>query len=223
MKRIFSCLPVSLAVCLLVLCLLSPASGQTYSRLVAANWGITGLTSLCYTAYDATGTARVARTSTGVTESPAGSGTYYAAPTLNRTWGQVRVVWDDGTNYAAEVLPTPIATSGVPQLAAASPALMATSQAIYPGQPNQTVVFLAATAAGTPDMGDAANITVSLSLDGGTPAASTNHCVELANGMYAVSLAVSETQFARCVIVAPASSTAGVTINPVIATAAGRD
>jgi hypothetical protein len=64
--------------------------------------GLTG--TIGYTVYEIGGTVSRARTTVGITETPAGSGIYRAAPTLTVATGDY-VVWDDGAGtYANEAL-----------------------------------------------------------------------------------------------------------------------
>jgi hypothetical protein len=70
------------------------------SRQLGINWGRTGAT-LYYRVLDRANNALVARTSTGVSESPSGSGLYVATVAAWNDGWSGRVVWDDGTLFAA--------------------------------------------------------------------------------------------------------------------------
>jgi hypothetical protein len=65
----------------------------------------TGLTgTLGVRVLDASNGAFLARTTVGIAESPAASGRYAVTLTAPPFEGRFRVVWDDGTNYAADGL-----------------------------------------------------------------------------------------------------------------------
>jgi hypothetical protein len=67
------------------------------TRLLTADWGVTGLTgTLAYRVLDANGGTLVARTTTGVSESPAGSGLYRVKVATWDTAWVGEVVWDAG-------------------------------------------------------------------------------------------------------------------------------
>ena len=82
-----------------------------------------------------------------------------------------------------------------------------TGQGIY--------LFARDTATGGGKTGDAANITVSISKDGGANATSTNSVSEIGNGIYTLSLEQAETNCDRIAISA-VSSTSAVVIDPII-------
>jgi hypothetical protein len=75
----------------------------TTTRVLSVDWGTTGLAgTLAYRVVDVDGANLIARTTSSVTESPAGSGQYAIKVTgWNTAWGAGRVVWDDGTNYVS--------------------------------------------------------------------------------------------------------------------------
>lgn len=74
-------------------------------------------------------------------------------------------------------------------------------------------LFAKDTATGLGKTGDAANITVSISKDGGANATSTNSVSEIGNGFYTLSLEQGETNCDRIAISA-VSSTSAVVIDP---------
>jgi hypothetical protein len=78
----------------------------TFTRRCVVDWGATGVAASLYvTVYNGSNTAVVARALvTG--EHPTGSGIYYADITWDTSWTSPRVVWDDGTDYAVEDVPT---------------------------------------------------------------------------------------------------------------------
>ena len=80
-----------------------------------------------------------------------------------------------------------------------------TGQGIY--------LFAKDTATGAGKTGDSANITVSISKDGGANATSTNSVSEIGNGIYTLSLEQAETNCDRIAISA-VSSTSAVVIDP---------
>jgi len=88
---------------------------------------------------------------------------------------------------------------------------------IYRNRAGQGVYLNAKTSAGAPDTGDAANITATISIDGGTPVATaTANPTEIGGGVYYLPLARAETNAMHGLAIIPVSATSGVTIQPVI-------
>jgi hypothetical protein len=72
------------------------------TRDISVDWGTSGVSTLAYRVVDTADATLVARTTSGVTEFPAGSGQYHAnVANWNTTWAG-RVIWDDGTDFASE-------------------------------------------------------------------------------------------------------------------------
>jgi hypothetical protein len=89
---------------------------------------------------------------------------------------------------------------------------------IYRNRPNQGVYLTEQTGTG-PLTGDAANITATVSLDGGAPTVTqTVHPTEIGGGVYWLPLARSETLARLGMAVIASSSTSGATIAPVFPT-----
>ena len=73
-----------------------------YTREIVVDWGTTGAAASLYYTVKSGATVRTARTNTGVTEDGT-SGVYYvAAAAFDTDWLSGRILWDDGTDYAAE-------------------------------------------------------------------------------------------------------------------------
>ncbi|MBV8780943.1 MAG: SGNH/GDSL hydrolase family protein, partial [Phycisphaerae bacterium] len=87
----------------------------TYSLLRDIDWGTTGA-SLHYQVIDNGGAVRIARTTTGIAERPSGSGQYQVYVALNTGWGDCTIIWDDGTSYTSEAIPstTPLIAAKLP-------------------------------------------------------------------------------------------------------------
>lgn len=87
---------------------------------------------------------------------------------------------------------------------------------IFKNTAGQGVYLYATTSSGAPDTGDSANITVTISKDGGAASATaTAHPTEIGAGAYWLPLAQAETN-ANAIFIAASSATSGVRLAPVI-------
>ena len=77
---------------------------------MGVNFGETGLEgTLAVAVYDESDNPLIARSTTGVTEFPAGSGLYRATKSWDESWQNARIVWDDTETFTQEVVtPTPL-------------------------------------------------------------------------------------------------------------------
>jgi hypothetical protein len=200
----------------LVLSVFLPIQSMAASYVADVNWGITGLTgSIYFQVKDAAGTALVSRTTTGVAEAPAGSGIYEATFTVTTAVFPLKVTWDNGTDYARGLVYSD-GTIGV------NSTLSQLSNTVQRGATGQGVYIYAKTSADAPDTGDAANITALISKDGGgTVATTTVHPTEMGGGVYWLPLSNVETRVHNTILIVPSSTTAGVTINPVVPALSG--
>ena len=80
--------------------------------------------------------------------------------------------------------------------------------------------FMIDSGTGEGKTGDASNISVTISLDGGATSASSNSVSEIGGGVYSLALAASETNADRVAII-PSSSTSNVVGSPIIAYTTG--
>lgn len=88
---------------------------STISRQLAVDWIATGqVGTLAYRVLAPDNTVLIARTTTGVVESPAGSGSYYVIVNWNTAWG-AKIQWDDGAVFYTEWVPViqPVDTDGL--------------------------------------------------------------------------------------------------------------
>ena len=81
-------------------------------------------------------------------------------------------------------------------------------------------LFLIDSSTGAGKTGDASNISVTISLDGGATSASSNSASEIGGGVYTLTLSQAETNADRVAII-PSSSTASVVCSPIIAYTTG--
>jgi len=81
-------------------------------------------------------------------------------------------------------------------------------------------LFLIDSSTGAGKTGDSSNVSVTISLDGGATAASTNSVSEIGGGVYTLTLTQGETNADRVAII-PSSSTASVVGSPIIAYTTG--
>lgn len=75
---------------------------EAFEAVAQFDTGLTG--TLAVRIIDNAGATTTARTTTGITEYPAGSGVYEVTLTAPADRGQYSLVWDDGTNYAVDEL-----------------------------------------------------------------------------------------------------------------------
>jgi hypothetical protein len=80
--------------------------------------------------------------------------------------------------------------------------------------------FLIDSSTGAGKTGDSSNVSVTISLDGGATAASTNSVSEIGGGVYSLTLTQGETNADRAALI-PSSSTASVVGSPIIAYTTG--
>ena len=81
-------------------------------------------------------------------------------------------------------------------------------------------LFLIDSSTGAGKTGDASNVSVTISLDGGATSASTNSVSEIGGGVYTLTMSQGETNADRVAII-PSSSTASVVGSPIIAYTTG--
>lgn len=80
-------------------------------QLLTAGWPDSGMLGvLGYTVTSTDGTIRIARTTVGIVH--LGGGVYEAVTNFDTDWGGGKIVWDDGSNVAAETFEVPGASAG---------------------------------------------------------------------------------------------------------------